>query len=309
MKICELCSSKMSPGNKIISSDIIALWSKLGISVERLFQVESLQKFTCINCSLGCYSPFIGGDDKFYGDLSKLRWYYEHSGKTEFIFSSKYIKPGMKVLDVGCGIGEFSLYLTPEVDYLGVEFSTKSVQKAKALGRKVEQLDITKSNQNLINAFDVIVCFQVLEHISDLKPFLLSLKQLCKLGGKIIIATPNNDGFISRAINNILNLPPHHLLFWNKKSLTCIAKIYNLSIIEYFEEPLSLIHAAWHRSVGINQFINDLFGREEKVLDLSLVGRGINISAKIISKIISIFSSNSVASGHTSIIVFQKIDG
>ena len=306
MVICNLCNSKMNFSGKIFSSDIISSWRTIGISVDRLFDSEILEKVECENCSLSYYLPFSSGDDQFYGDLTRLSWYYEHSGKTEFVFSRKYIKPGMKVLDVGCGIGEFSSYLGSEVDYLGVEFSTKSVEKAKAMGRNVDILDITKCDQNLHNMFDVVVCFQVLEHISEINPFLESLKSLCKPGGKIIIAVPNNDGFIANAVNNILNFPPHHLLFWNKKALTYISQKCHLHVVEYFEEPLTRIHAAWYRSVKINGYINVALGREKKVLDLSFLGRVINLISKIFAKTITSFAFLAKVSGHTSIIVFEK---
>ncbi|QWE22941.1 class I SAM-dependent methyltransferase [Polynucleobacter sp. AP-Jannik-300A-C4] len=290
----------------IKSSDIVYFWKRLGISVERLFSQDFLEKFECEECGLGYYLPLSAGDNLFYGDLTRLNWYYQHAGKTEFDFAGKYIKPAMRVLDVGCGIGEFSSHLSSEVVYLGAEFSSKSVQIAKEMGRNVVELDITNCDQKLYGTFDVVVCFQVLEHISEINLFLESLKRLCKPKGKIIIAVPNNDGFIAKAVNNILNLPPHHLLYWNRNSLEYISYKHQLTLIEYFEESLTPIHRAWYQSVKINNWLDSALGRDKKILDISIFGRTINLISKIAARIIAPFAYVGNISGHTSIIVFEN---
>jgi len=83
------------------------------------------------------------------------------------------VKPGMRVLDVGCGSGR----LIPElagikVDYTGIDFSETLIEQAKKRFPKREFLlgDITNpADWRKIGKYDAIFCLGVLHHIPDRK--------------------------------------------------------------------------------------------------------------------------------------------
>jgi 2-polyprenyl-3-methyl-5-hydroxy-6-metoxy-1,4-benzoquinol methylase len=305
---CPLCKGCSNLDQSVSVVDLVALWNTVGVDVRRIVGSEDIGKYACDNCGLGFYFPFFPGDDKFYGSLALWDWYYKHPGKTEYEFSSKLALPGMRLIDVGCGIGEFSEFLPKQVDFLGVELSSKSVELANTLGRNVKQIDINNAPDDFNNHFDMVTCFQVLEHIVDVDAFVKSLIKLCKPGGIIVIAVPNNDGFVGGAVNNMLNMPPHHILLWNKSSLYFLASKYNLIVDTYIEERLTDIHRRWFFSVFIRRIFMRLLSKPIKVVDhdKTLLVRLINRLATYLSRPLTFIFPKLNRPGHSSIIVLKK---
>ena len=247
---CPLCGNP----NKLIEDSIDThelkrIWqeqtSHLATSVDISRIIDSIAKINyhkCSKCDLGFFNPQIPGDDQFYGDLAQDSFYYLHEGKSEFDYSAKQITNGSSVLDVGSGRGVFSKYLDSSIDYLGLELSSEAVQLAKEDQINILNLTIEDFVKTTQEKFDFIVSFQVLEHIEDIESFMNSIKELLKEDGKIIFAVPNNQSFIRKTPNHILNLPPHHLLHWNRKSLTFLASHHNLKVNDIFCERVSNVH-------------------------------------------------------------------
>jgi 2-polyprenyl-3-methyl-5-hydroxy-6-metoxy-1,4-benzoquinol methylase len=303
---CPLCSCQAREKQSLDTASIVSLWMKLGVDVTKIFQCDTISKLECSNCGLGFYAPLCPGDDEFYGKLATWDWYYKHPGKSEYEFTSSMVEPGMKLIDVGCGIGELYSNLVSGVEFIGAELSSKSVEIAKSLGRNVHKIDITVTPANFQNKFDFVTCFQVLEHIVDIRSFFFSLMSLCKPGGTIVIAVPNNDGFVGDAVNNILNMPPHHLLLWNKSSLHYLSNDFGLTVVDYVEEDLSDVHRHWGLTVLINKFFLKLIGKTPKVIDIGITGRVIYKLSALLARLICGISPNLVTVGHSSIIVLRK---
>jgi 2-polyprenyl-3-methyl-5-hydroxy-6-metoxy-1,4-benzoquinol methylase len=303
---CPLCKNTSHLDQFISTKDLINLWNQNGIDVKRIFRNKKIGKYYCDGCGIGFYFPFFPGDDRFYGDLALWDWYYKHPGKTEYEFASQLAMPGMNVIDVGCGIGEFSEFLNKQVNFLGVELSSKSVEIANSMGRNVKQIDINNSPDNFRNYFDIVTCFQVLEHVVSIDVFITSLINLCKPGGSIIIAVPNNDSFIKDAVNNILNMPPHHIFLWNKRSLQFLANKHNLTIDSYIEENLAKIHHKWFVSVLLRKFFRKILFKNNKVINLTLSGKFLSFFAALLSRFLYFIFLKVNNIGHSSIIVLKK---
>lgn len=107
------------------------------------------------------------------------------------------IKPGDKVLDLGCGIGITTEYIsTLNVSkVIGVDLSPKLIENAREIVKNVEFLvyDITKLELN--EQFDVISLCDVVEHIprelySDL---FVVIKKHLKENGQVFISIPDPE--------------------------------------------------------------------------------------------------------------------
>jgi 2-polyprenyl-3-methyl-5-hydroxy-6-metoxy-1,4-benzoquinol methylase len=100
-------------------------------------------------------------------------------------------KPVGKILDYGCGTGEFlATCKRANWDCYGVEPSAEARKKAT----EFTNLPITRSlNEMDQTKFDIITLWHVLEHIDNLNEKLSELKSFLKEDGIIFIAVPNHE--------------------------------------------------------------------------------------------------------------------
>ncbi len=128
----------------------------------------------------------------------------------------KYLKG--KILEVGCGIGNFTKLLIGygevfaiDIDKHHVAAATRTV-KAKA---NIEYGDIENS-KHFFNGqkFDTIICLNVLEHIKDDQKTLKNLYSLLKEGGNLILLVPAHD-FLFGEIDKSIG----HYRRYNKRKL------------------------------------------------------------------------------------------
>lgn len=301
---CLLCESeKLIIDEAINKTDYIRLWYNLNIDVKEDIKTYRINKYLCTKCDLSFFDTENAGGDSFYSKLGELDWYYLHSGKTEYDFVQKFISDEIKILDIGSGRGELFNRIKNKVDYTGLELSSKAVQLAELDGVNVINEDLYIHAEKNIEKYDLICLFQVLEHLKDPIDFIGEAKKCLKPGGKLIIAVPNNDSFIKYAVNNPLNLPPHHTIHWNESSLKCLAQKLNFSVVDVACESLQEVHKDWY---GKTQLLNKwmrFFHYKPKSIDFSFRFR-------LIRKLASFFNLNNNeynnANGHSIIIVLEK---
>lgn len=97
----------------------------------------------------------------------------------------------MKILDLGCGVGERSKYLSKFGKVIGIDISSKNIEIAK---QKYPEIDFrVMEAENLSfekDFFDTIYAYDVLEHVDDLEKTLEEIKRVLKQGGKLLIDIP-----------------------------------------------------------------------------------------------------------------------
>jgi 2-polyprenyl-3-methyl-5-hydroxy-6-metoxy-1,4-benzoquinol methylase len=116
---------------------------------------------------------------------------------------AKQFCQGKKVLDIACGQGYGSFLMAHNwgADFVaGVDISTEAIDAANQYFKheKVEFYCHSAENVNNLfspESFDVIISLETIEHITDPKPFLQSLKQLLKPDGIIILSCPNDHWY------------------------------------------------------------------------------------------------------------------
>ncbi len=110
---------------------------------------------------------------------------------------TKQIGQSQKLLDLGCGEGDFmsDLALGSNWEITGIELYSDSIKKAKQkkIYKKVIQADITKLKKNKTK-YEVVLASQVIEHLPKNKGKKLLPNWEEMATEKIIITTPN--GFI-----------------------------------------------------------------------------------------------------------------
>jgi 2-polyprenyl-3-methyl-5-hydroxy-6-metoxy-1,4-benzoquinol methylase len=102
---------------------------------------------------------------------------------------------GKSVLDVGCGEG-FGTQTLADVarEVVGVDYSADAIAYCRSRWRKpnlrFEVVDFTRPGP-FGGTFDVVLCFQVLEHIADEVAFLEALRARLAPHGTLVLTTPN----------------------------------------------------------------------------------------------------------------------
>ena len=113
------------------------------------------------------------------------------------------VKPGDKVLDVGCGSGELTFYLaeaTDGVSYIGVDLDEPLLKRAEQKVRAYDgncKLSFLHGNALELpfadGSFDVVVSQTLLTSIADYEGVVQEMRRVCRPGGRI--ATLNSLNF------------------------------------------------------------------------------------------------------------------
>lgn len=124
------------------------------------------------------------------------------------------VKPGEKVLDLGCGNKKLKEFL-PKVEYLGVD-----VKKYNGVLQHNLEKGLPKKIKK--QKFDIIFMLEFLEHIENFKSLLKECKKIMSKKGRIIVSTPNYIFCVSEDMG--------HIHKFTKSNMRNLAKECNLKI-------------------------------------------------------------------------------
>ncbi len=226
------------------------------IDVSKYFaDLDVLNLYQCEDTGYRFFYPnSLAGDGAFYHHLSAIDWYYAQK-KWEYLEAKKYISEDEKVLDIGCGAGYFlELISDKTADLNGLELNEDAKNNAVAKGLNVSSDTIQEHAMSHSETYDTVTFFQVLEHIGDIYTFLEAAIKSTKIGGQIIIGVPNNNPYYLRYDREeTLNLPPHHMGWWDENSLRNLAEVFAIKCNEVKTEPLQ------HINTYTNLYIENTF--------------------------------------------------
>lgn len=298
---CVLCGSNSNIIEKI-SSDAISKAYHKNLGVEVNFNSQNLLFLQCPTCSLKFFKPMELGDEEFYDQLQKKEWYYLDE-KWEYHRAAKHISRANKILEVGCGFGAFSSYVGRE-RYRGLELSGSAVENARHQGISVEKTFVEDYAMHGQCA-DAVVNFQVLEHIPNPRSFLQGCIDCLEPGGKFLFAVPSDDSFVGDAVNNWLNMPPHHGTRWPDATLRKIAEQFSLELVALEHEPVASIHREWATKVIWQRRIREILQQPYRVVDNSMTQKMFGKGGAILKRLLP--PNINEWSGHSVLAVYRKI--
>ena len=139
-----------------------------------------------------------------------------------------YLRPGVRVLDYGCGAGFLIDHLLDgSREVAGVDFSPASVDQVnrKFAGRE-GFLGARLVPDALGETYDVVFCCEVVEHLYDpeLEGTLENLRALVRSGGYVVVTTPNDEDLTASEVycpvSNVVFHRWQHVRSWNAESLS-----------------------------------------------------------------------------------------
>lgn len=115
------------------------------------------------------------------------------------------------VLNVGCGVGfqDVEMAKRPGVSsVLGIDFSPKSIEVAqREYGHPHVQRQVADIRSAELGLFDLVVSFEVIEHVVDPAEFMRLCASHARPGGWVAVVTPNWRRLMNRLLP-LLRRPP-----------------------------------------------------------------------------------------------------
>ncbi|MHA1378140.1 MAG: class I SAM-dependent methyltransferase [Candidatus Helarchaeota archaeon] len=128
-------------------------------------------------------------------NLEKIR--KDHIERYNFV--KRFLKKHYIIADIGCGIGYGSNILS---SYCKSVYSfDKSVESVFYARRHYKAPNIKFESADAINLpvpnefFDVVISFEVIEHIKDDRKYLKEIKRILKTDGLVVLSTPQKTPF------------------------------------------------------------------------------------------------------------------
>ena len=118
------------------------------------------------------------------------------------VLSFAQIKPGVLVLDVGCGDGlSLKFYQRHGARGIGLEISKIRARRVKALGEAIiaDAMHLPFHEK----VFDVVIASEILEHLTTPSLGLEEASRVLKETGKIILNIPNDKAFLLFRLMNL----------------------------------------------------------------------------------------------------------
>jgi 2-polyprenyl-3-methyl-5-hydroxy-6-metoxy-1,4-benzoquinol methylase len=253
MKICRICDSEYLHEVSDCSKDYLT--------------GNNFFLYKCDKCNIILTDPIPGNLSEYYDNnyrkynkftMSILSYLYKKRTNKWM----KYFKNKGKVLEIGCGNGmmlnEFQIN---GWDVTGVERNINVSNNAELnYGIKLYTPDIFVIPDD--EKYDLIILFQVLEHVDKIDPLLNKLQSLLSYKGKLIIGVPNISSWQYKFGKNYwLHLDvPRHLQHFNTNTLSTLLSRYNFnvqttSMISYEHDPFGWVQTILNKITGTHNIL------------------------------------------------------
>ena len=249
---------------------------------------------SCLDCSTSYMSPRPSEKllSEFYSkSLNYKFWANEMFPQTEknriHIFEKRvkiaenllqsFHPLSKSLLEIGPGYGTFCRIFSER----NKKFSIKAVEPSHELaivcretGIDTVETTIEKFSRNTSEKFDVVVSFEVIEHLFDPLAMLTSIYDILSPNGLVIFSCPNGLGFDVQVLKEKSETIDHeHLNYFNPKSVSKLLKRAGFDLLT-IETPgeldISIVRSVWEKGTNIfqnNEFLELYFSSQPRNMD------------------------------------------
>jgi SAM-dependent methyltransferase len=138
------------------------------------------------------------------------------------------VPPHSRILDVGCGRGEFCDFFNKlGYEVVGTDLSHAAIRHASLAFPQIEFVagEVASLVPGQRATFDVVFSSEVIEHLFDVPAYLLAINRLLKPNGILILTTPYH-GLLKNVLIDLCGYDRHydpfgqHIRFFSRRSMT-----------------------------------------------------------------------------------------
>lgn len=234
------------------------------------FHTNGCDILQCSNCGLGRteasgFDPaayytedyFSGRRADGYADYLGAEPVLRREFARSVDFVRKFCRNG-RLLELGCAYGFFLMEAARHFDVTGIELAAEAAEHGRRAGLKVVQGTADEARLRQLGPVDVIVLFDVIEHLPEPRETLALCRRQLNPGGIMVITTGDFGSLLARLTGAKWRLmtPPQHLWFFTQESMRRLASGLGLAV-EHVDHPWKIVPASLiafqlRRMLGLN---------------------------------------------------------
>lgn len=159
------------------------------------------------------------GSSKFFPVLERVIEYWRR-GRSRRV--ARLLKPGARIIDIGCGNGQFGSFLIDQgFEVWGTEHQGKASSRAAKITGLTLKLGEVYDLELPTQHFDAVTMWHVIEHLGEPQRVLDRIQQLVRPGGYFLFSLPNIESIQARIFGpHWFHLdPPRHIWFLGASTL------------------------------------------------------------------------------------------
>jgi len=249
--------------------------------------------YECPKCQVQFWMPFknpgITHYKRSYIVRDSINPQFLYGYHKKFLRTQKFSR-GTKVLELGCGTGDVLAELKEmgcevwgvDIDPVAVNFAKNHFKLNNIYAMSCDEFFKLPN----LPKFDLILFFELLEHLDNPLEFIQNVKRLLKEDGTIVMSTPSRRRILANLWQS--DFPPHHLTRWNEEAISNLFQKINfrISYLAYTDQLKFLLESLNDKlrmglvlktaKISKNKEIDD---KEEKIVGGTLLTKVVHYGA------------------------------